>query len=63
MAVYSIGSDYLKKGAVYRTYGIKVDNHENKIEVYKDELLRDQILHMLRKEGPWGGEHPTADTA
>jgi len=41
---YKSGDDYKDYDADYPTYGISCGNHTNKIEVYGDAKLRDEIL-------------------
>jgi len=44
---YKSGDDYKDYDADYPTYGISCGNHTNKIEVYGDAKLRDEILDFL----------------
>jgi len=41
------GNDYLAENASMHTYGISIDTHNNMIEVYGDEALRDKIIELL----------------
>lgn len=56
------GDDYKNSGETHHTYGITVSNvwqdfrrewqpHGNIIEVYREEALRDRVLHLLQTYG------------
>ena len=49
MDIFTKGCDYTEENATFKTYGINVDRWENKIEVYGDEELRDQLIDLLNK--------------
>jgi len=49
---YTLGEDYKKDNVDLTTYGINYKKHVNKIEIYGDEKLRNEILNLLNdREG------------
>jgi len=70
-SIASKGDDYHSKDATHPTYGITVSNmwqdvrrdwqpHGNVIEVYRDEILRDRVLHLLQTHGV--SDQPAGET-
>lgn len=47
MTMFVKGDDFKEEGHAFMTYGIDVDIHGNKIEVYENPDLRDLILKLL----------------